>query len=634
MVCLIHNSLVAQIVVCKKTEKFVKLWIEAENGNLSSPMKVWDRNDASGGQYIEIQTGNYSEKHPPKDGHATYTFKVKKAGKYKVWGRVIAMMSDEDAFWVKMDDEEWIPWKRVSIGCKWHWDAVHDNNKNNQEMIYDLAEGTHNITFTYYVDDTKLDKILITNDLKLQPDEIGPVVEADIKLSNPTPTIDDLIYFDGSDSYSSETGIIKYEWDFGKGIIKSGVKVSHAFNQSGEHEVKLLVTDVLGLTGKISKSITVYELEPEVHFSIFPNFVKAGENITFDASKSLDANGNIVSYKWDYGDGSKGEGKKVNHNYKKDGAYPVTLTIRDNDENVKSITQLATMINGIPKKVIFETDMCLDVDDVGALAALHSLADNNEAEILAVCFNEVHPGGAGAIDTINKWYGRGEIPIGIYNKLLIEPDYSSYLDALANSSPPLLNNQSASKALEVYKTVLSEQEDESVTIISVGFLNNLDDLLNDSPDLVAKKVKELVIMGGIHNDGFNLSRHKLTNASENIFKNWPTPIVISQPGGSILTGPELEFTPIESPVREAYYQFFNKNFCKRPSWDQVAVLYGIRGVSDYFELGDDGFGELRNGYKWDMKKGFRTYLKTIHPNDHYSKIIEKLMIAQPKQKSK
>ena len=56
-----------------------------------------------------------------------------------------------------------------------------------------------------------------------------------------------------------------------------------------------------------------------------------------------------------------------------------------------------------PKKVIYETDMCLDVDDVGGLAMLHALADEGEVEILAVTFNEVHPSGAAAIDAINTW---------------------------------------------------------------------------------------------------------------------------------------------------------------------------------------------------------------------------------------
>ncbi|HCK98981.1 MAG TPA: hypothetical protein DHW42_02585, partial [Candidatus Marinimicrobia bacterium] len=57
-----------------------------------------------------------------------------------------------------------------------------------------------------------------------------------------------------------------------------------------------------------------------------------------------------------------------------------------------------------PKKIIYETDMCADVDDAGGLAILHALANNGEAEILAVCFNEVHSYGAPAIDAINTWY--------------------------------------------------------------------------------------------------------------------------------------------------------------------------------------------------------------------------------------
>lgn len=48
----------------------------------------------------------------------------------------------------------------------------------------------------------------------------------------------------------------------------------------------------------------------------------------------------------------------------------------------------------LPKKIIFETDMCFDVDDVGALAVLHTLADNGEAEILAISFKEHHQNGS------------------------------------------------------------------------------------------------------------------------------------------------------------------------------------------------------------------------------------------------
>ena len=45
----------------------------------------------------------------------------------------------------------------------------------------------------------------------------------------------------------------------------------------------------------------------------------------------------------------------------------------------------------IPKKVIFDTDMSIDVDDVGALCVLHELANRNEAEILATVHDSASP---------------------------------------------------------------------------------------------------------------------------------------------------------------------------------------------------------------------------------------------------
>ena len=223
--------------------------------------------------------------------------------------------------------------------------------------------------------------------------------------------------------------------------------------------------------------------------------------------------------------------------------------------------------DSLAKKIIYETDMCADVDDAGGLAILHALANNGEAEILAVCFNEVHPSGAAAIDAINTWYGRGDVPVGIYKGILNNPDNSNYLEYVANF-PHDLENINAPSALDVYRQVLAQQSDSSVTIVSVGFLNNLNDLLSAEPDLVAQKVKELVIMGGLNNDGFNLVRHNLVSASENVIENWPSPLVISQEGSSILTGDNLQYAPEENPVREAFYRYFGNEFLSRPSWDE------------------------------------------------------------------
>ncbi len=284
-----------------------------------------------------------------------------------------------------------------------------------------------------------------------------------------------------------------------------------------------------------------------------------------------------------------------------------------------------------PKKIIFETDMCTDVDDVGALAVLHALADNGEAEILAISFNEVHPRGAGTICAINTWYNRGDIPIGVYKGDLANPDESSYLDGIAANFPHNLPTIPTPSSLELYLQVLSEQSDNSVTIISVGFLNNLYDLLKADPDLVAQKVTQLVVMAVLIDDPYNTVRHGLIDKSEYVIHNWPTPLVISQHGESVHTGARLSETPAENPVREAFYQRFNGQYKGRSSWDQLAVLYGVRGLGDYFTGVTEGKGRLSNGYEWEMKSGFRSYLEVRLSDSEFVRIIENLMIKPPRR---
>lgn len=135
-----------------------------------------------------------------------------------------------------------------------------------------------------------------------------------------------------------------------------------------------------------------------------------------------------------------------------------------------------------------------------------------------------------------------------------------------------------------------QQPDNSVTIISVGFLNNLYDLLLDDLELVASKVNKLVLMGGVYYDDFNFVRHDLVDQTQYVIKNWPTPIAVSQEGVYIKTGAALEETPVNNPVREAYYRRYNNFLKDRSSWDQVAVLYGVCGTREYFEEVADGMG--------------------------------------------
>ena len=278
--------------------------------------------------------------------------------------------------------------------------------------------------------------------------------------------------------------------------------------------------------------------------------------------------------------------------------------------------------------VIFETDMTFDVDDVGALAMLHALADRGEADILGVVFNEVHPHGVQAIYTLNSWYGRSNIPIARFTGDLSNPDESRYLESLARMS----DNTASPTVLDCvafYRETLAHQPDQSVTIVSVGFFNSLAELLRAEYELVKRKVLKLVAMGGLVNDNFNFVRHDLVKQTQFVIETWPTPLVVTDFGGRLYTGETLKSADAANPVREAYFRWFDGAYKGRSSWDQIAVLVGVRDTTGKFEFISNRSGKLRNGYEWRLDGNHRTYAQPTEPPEYYAQEIEKLMTVPP-----
>lgn len=262
--------------------------------------------------------------------------------------------------------------------------------------------------------------------------------------------------------------------------------------------------------------------------------------------------------------------------------------------------------------IILDTDMDTDCDDVGALAMLHALADNGEAEILGIVCDAPTVWGAPCIEAINTYYGRPEIPIGavqvhdyetnsLYDlyrqhiKLMEQGRvYEPYNQTIAREFPH--RTQESSKVWDgvtLYRKLLSEQPDQSVIIAAIGFLTVLESLLDSAPDdysplsgieLVRTKVKLLVTMGSGSfpqgRDGFNWWMDKA--AAGAVLNIWPTSLAVNEWGEKILTGATLSLkTPETNPVRRAYEIYLYGEGKSRCSWDQMAVLYSVRGARDY-----------------------------------------------------
>jgi nitrous oxidase accessory protein len=108
--------------------------------------------------------------------------------------------------------------------------------------------------------------------------------------------------FNASLSYDRDGEVISYEWDFGDGTTDSGMVVSHAFNDSGEYDVTLIVTDDEGYKGNITKTIdAVKNYPPDTPTIDGPDSGGWGKPYHF-TFQSSDNEGSEIWYYIDWGD--------------------------------------------------------------------------------------------------------------------------------------------------------------------------------------------------------------------------------------------------------------------------------------------------------------------------------------------
>ncbi len=179
--------------------------------------------------------------------------------------------------------------------------------------------------------------------------------------SGPAPLT---VAFDASTSTSPAGQIKTYEWDFrGIGTFRdgTGVTASYTFDKVGDYPVKLRVTDNLGKSAVISKTITAGG--PDVPVSVInipTNDGKYYTNIqyTFMGEQSTSPNGNISKYEWDFGDGTpKAITRTATHTYTKVGLYEVTLKTTDETGKIGQASQKITLTTAesAPQAVITTT---------------------------------------------------------------------------------------------------------------------------------------------------------------------------------------------------------------------------------------------------------------------------------------
>ncbi len=268
-----------------------------------------------------------------------------------------------------------------------------------------------------------------------------------------------------------------------------------------------------------------------------------------------------------------------------------------------------------PVRLIFDTDICGDCDDVLALGMIHALQSRGQCRLLAVTISVDNEQAAPFVDAVNTFYGRGDIPIGAVGQGGVV-EKSAFLslvdekDADGRYRYPhdLISGRSAPSATSVLRKALAAQPDHSVVIAQVGFSTNVARLLDSPPDehsplsgleLVRRKVKVLSLMAGAFTTIEGNSHYREYNVIKDIrsaqvlAERWPTAMVFSPfeigialpyPATSIER--DYDYVP-HHPLAEAYIRR-NPPPHNRPTWDLTSVLYGVLPDRGYFELSPRG----------------------------------------------
>ena len=221
-----------------------------------------------------------------------------------------------------------------------------DNTPENLSYAWDFADGTKAtgpiITKAYTKSGTYKVTLLVNDNTNTFCNTAA--IEKTIKVNSPPsanagkdinmcvkPDQELRVTLDAGGSRDPDGDALTYTWDFGDGTKGTGKSVEHLYNKSGKYNVVLSVSD-----GK-------EPVCPNATDSVSVNLNRqpvadAGKNMVccfdtesvFDGSNSKDPDGDVLTYTWDFGDGSRADGAKVTHSYAKRGTYTVKLTVNDN----------------------------------------------------------------------------------------------------------------------------------------------------------------------------------------------------------------------------------------------------------------------------------------------------------------
>ena len=230
-----------------------------------------------------------------------------------------------------------------------HWDFGDGSNATTVDATATHSytdNGVYNVTLTVTDDDGNMGTATKTLTI------LNRAPTAAFTWMPPEPTGVDLVRFNGSTSDDPDGVIMNYTWDFGDGATGYGLNTSHLYMDSGIYNVTLTVTDDDGASSTKVNEVEIGNALPIPTIVFSPEEPTTADEIFFNASGSIDPDGEIVNYTWDFGDGTVGYGAVPLHSYADNGTYNITLIVTD-DRNDTASTSINIMVTNVPPQVTF-----------------------------------------------------------------------------------------------------------------------------------------------------------------------------------------------------------------------------------------------------------------------------------------
>ena len=135
------------------------------------------------------------------------------------------------------------------------------------------------------------------------------------------------------------------------------------------------------------------------------------------------------------------------------------------------------------ESIIIDTDLGSSTDDVVTICMAHTYMSRGKVDLLGIIVDRMGERNAAFADVLNTYYGHGNVPIGLCRNGVQNPqiftDYAHIAEKTRPDGSPLFARTQTKfdDDYKVYRKILASQPDKSVTVLSIGFLTSLANLL-------------------------------------------------------------------------------------------------------------------------------------------------------------